>query len=169
MKTFIRIISNVGTQDFQDSHSFNRELQAPGLNFKDATLQVFFGNDESINPFFIEDSTPQLNLGFSGLTEGSFRVMDAKELLRNGPSEQTNILFYGTLKQCSEWKLYKEKVNLPQAIFACIFSPILLPFVFLAAVSSGAKFADFADDLNLINIWGEIISDFNRKEPELPF
>jgi hypothetical protein len=167
MKTILRVVQDGQTTDFDSSADFDKSF-GPGTNgLKEASIQLIKGEEK----LELLDLDLENNVYVCYRTTGSQNIHchNARFMYMYGPLEPQEILFYGNLHQCSEWKLYMGKITIPQIIWSIVFMPIALPVVSYIALQSGQSFGDVLLEINPINAIKEMISDYRRTEQQIPY
>jgi hypothetical protein len=166
MKTVLRVVQDGHTNNFVSSADFDKSFGPGTKGLKNATIQLIKG-DEQLN---LVDGDLENNVYICYRTTSQVvHCENARFMYMYGPLEPQEILFYGNLHQCSEWKLYTEKITIPQMIGAILFMPIVLPVVCYVALQSGQSFNDVLLEINPINAIKEMISDYRRTEQPIPY
>jgi hypothetical protein len=165
--TYISVkISNFSRNYTAKEFDFAFGPKSNGL--KDAKLKVSKGA-VSAGTFFVEDTAPIVYIVFK-YRDSILYCSCAVDLLQDGPfEEEIEVLYYGSKKQCSNWKAFKEKPNLFQAGISIAAIPVVIPVLAVYAEHKMLPFRYYKGQINPFKLIGDVISAFLLDEPPLPY
>ncbi len=165
-KTILRVVQGGKTTDYDSYNAFS-EAYGPGTQgLKDSTIQMIEGDDKQQ---FYENILSDFYVCYQQEGSKYITCYDPKMLFLYGPKEPQQVLFYGTVKQCSDWKNYMEKITIPQIIGSVFLIPVTYPIVLWIAMVSGKRFFESVYEMSLVNAYKEMIEEYKLTKPELPY